>query len=77
MPSPKTYEIYTLFLKCNLIKRKYQTVNPINAEGQNDNGAKAVDAISPARAAYMKFILNPIKSTHYAINTGAKTKFIF
>jgi|Laugrespbdmm15dd_1035085.scaffolds.fasta_scaffold460314_2 hypothetical protein len=52
MPNPKTYEIYILLLKCNLIKRKYQTVSPINAEGQKDNGAKAVDDISPARPAY-------------------------
>jgi len=52
MPNPKTYDIYILLLKRNLIRRKYQTVSPINAEGQKDNGAKAVDDISPARPAY-------------------------
>jgi len=52
MHNPKRYEMYILLLKCNLIKRKYQTVSPINAEGQKDNGAKAVDDISPARPAY-------------------------
>jgi hypothetical protein len=52
MHNPKTYEMYILLLKCNLIKRKYQTVSPINAEGQKDNGAKAVDDIIPARPAY-------------------------
>ena len=46
------YEMYTRFVKGILIKRKYQTVSPIKAEGQKEKGAKAVDAMSPASPAY-------------------------
>lgn len=50
-PKPKRYEMYTRLRKGILIKRKYQTVSPIKAEGQKEIGAKAVDAISPATPA--------------------------
>ena len=44
--------MYIRLLKDILIKRKYQTVSPIKAEGQNEIGANAVDAMSPERPAY-------------------------
>ena len=47
----KMYEMYIRLLKGILIKRKYQTVSPVKAEGQKDIGAKAVDEKNPASPA--------------------------
>ena len=44
--------MYIRLLKGILIKRKYQTVSPIKAEGHKEKGAKAVDAVTPASPAY-------------------------
>ena len=69
--------MYIRLLKDILIKRKYQTVSPIKAEGQNEVGANAVDAITPATPAYKLFMLHPVKCAHYAIYAGPKTKILF
>jgi hypothetical protein len=45
------YEIKTLDPSCARISKKYQPANPTNAEGQKENGSKAVEDTNPNKTA--------------------------
>jgi hypothetical protein len=45
------YEIKTLDPSRARISKKYQPANPTNAEGQKENGSKAVEETNPNKTA--------------------------